>query len=390
MVEAVAEIKARYDVLVVGGGVAGISAAVAAARNGASVLLIEKGVNLGGLATVGLISWYEPLCDGHGKQLIGGIAEELIRLATECGFDNLPSKWGGRSQNSPRNERFSSFYSPTFFSMALDKFLLDNGVKLLFDTLATYPIMNGKHCEGVIVENANGREIYEASVVIDATGDASIMHRAGVPCTLGENFLTYVVHEFDESSAKEYVASGDLSKFRRWKNCGSDYMGNGHPAGMKTFRGDTAEGITDFVIKGKLRMLDKYADTDKNSREIMMLPSMPQFRTVRHINGQCAFAGKNQKLTEDCIGYVGDFREAGKAYPFPFSCTYNSDFDNLLAAGRIVDVSDADAWEIARVIPVCALSGEAVGIAAAMASSKGRSISEVSEYTVKTMNKFPR
>ena len=379
------KVKAKYDVIVVGGGVAGISAAVAAARNGASVLLIEKGVNLGGLATVGLISWYEPLCDGRGKQLIGGIAEELIRLATECGFDNLPGKWGGKSGNAPRNNRFSSFYSPAFFSMSLDRFLLDNGVELLFDTLATYPVMNGKHCEGVIVENANGRETYEAKVVIDATGDASISYRAGVPCTLGENFLTYVVHEFDEKSAKEYVASGDISKFRRWKNCGSDYMGNGHPAGMKTFRGDTAEEITDFVIKGKLRMLDKYADTDKDSREIMMLPTMPQFRTVRHINGQGAFCGKKQKLTDDCIGYVGDFREEGRAYPFPFSCTYNAEFDNLLAAGRIVDVSDADAWEIARVIPVCAFSGEAAGVAAAYASEKNCRVGDVPVQYIKAI-----
>lgn len=377
MFDTIAKTKAKYDVIVVGGGIAGISAAVTAARNGASALLIEKGINLGGLATVGLISWYEPLCDGYGKKLIGGIAEELIYLATECGFDNLPDEWGGKSGNAPRNNRFSSFYSPAFFSMTLDKFLLDNGVGLLFDTLATYPIMNGKHCEGVIVENANGRERYDAKVVIDATGDASISYRAGVPCTLGENFLTYIVHEFDERSAKEYVDTGDISKFRRWKNCGSDYMGNGHPAGMKTFCGDTAEEITDFVIKGKLRMLEKYADVDKNSREIMMLPSIPQFRTVRHINGQDSFRGKNQKLTDDCIGYVGDFREAGRAYPFPFSCTYNSDFDNLLAAGRIVDVSDADAWEIARVIPVCAFSGEAAGIAAAYASKNNCRVSDV-------------
>lgn len=377
MFDTIAKTKAKYDVIVVGGGIAGISAAVTAARNGASALLIEKGINLGGLATVGLISWYEPLCDGYGKKLIGGIAEELIYLATECGFDNLPDEWGGKSGNAPRNNRFSSFYSPAFFSMTLDKFLLDNGVGLLFDTLATYPIMNGKHCEGVIVENANGRERYDAKVVIDATGDASISYRAGVPCTLGENFLTYIVHEFDERSAKEYVDTGDISKFRRWKNCGSDYMGNGHPAGMKTFCGDTAEEITDFVIKGKLRMLEKYADVDKNSREIMMLPSIPQFRTVRHINGQGSFRGKNQKLTDDCIGYVGDFREAGRAYPFPFSCTYNSDFDNLLAAGRIVDVSDADAWEIARVIPVCAFSGEAAGIAAAYASKNNCRVSDV-------------
>ena len=81
--------REQHEVLVVGGGIAGISAAVSAARAGADVLLLERGVLLGGLATAGLISWYEPLCDGRGNQVIGGIAEELIRLAVACGFDNL-------------------------------------------------------------------------------------------------------------------------------------------------------------------------------------------------------------------------------------------------------------------------------------------------------------
>ena len=74
-------IKESYDVIVVGGGVAGVAAAVSASREGSRVLLIEKSFNLGGLATGGLISWYEPLCDGAGKQIIYGIAEELIRLS---------------------------------------------------------------------------------------------------------------------------------------------------------------------------------------------------------------------------------------------------------------------------------------------------------------------
>ena len=215
------------------------------------------------------------------------------------------------------------------------------------------------------------------------------MHRAGVPCTLGENFLTYIVHEFDEISAEKYVASGDISKFRRWKNCGSDYMGNGHPVGMKTFCGDSAEEITDFVIKGKLRMLERYKGTDKDRREIMTLPTMPQFRTVRHINSRGAFCGKKQKMTDDFIGNVVDFREAGRVYPFPFSCTYNPDFDNLLSAGRIVDVCDADAWEIARVIPVCAFTGEAVGIAAAYVSKYNCRIADVPIERIKTIQKIP-
>ena len=82
----------KYDVVVVGGGIAGICAAVSAARNGSTSLRLEKQVNLGGLATVGLISWYEPLCDGNGNQLIHGMAEELIKLCAEYSFDNLPEK----------------------------------------------------------------------------------------------------------------------------------------------------------------------------------------------------------------------------------------------------------------------------------------------------------
>ena len=65
--------KNTYDVIVVGGGVAGVAAAVASARNGAKTLLLEKTVVLGGLGTQGLISWYEPLCNGEGKLLIAGI-----------------------------------------------------------------------------------------------------------------------------------------------------------------------------------------------------------------------------------------------------------------------------------------------------------------------------
>ena len=84
--------KGMFDVIVVGGGIAGVSAAVSAARCGADVLLLEKQMNLGGLATIGLISWYEPLCDGVGKQMIFGMAEELIKLSAKYSFDNLPKQ----------------------------------------------------------------------------------------------------------------------------------------------------------------------------------------------------------------------------------------------------------------------------------------------------------
>ena len=120
-------VRESYDVVVVGGGIAGVAAAVSAARNGAKTLLLEKQVNLGGLATVGLISWYEPLCDGEGTQMVCGIGEELIRLSVRYCYEDLPAKWGGRGDNARRDGRFSSHYSPGVFSLALDGFVRESG-----------------------------------------------------------------------------------------------------------------------------------------------------------------------------------------------------------------------------------------------------------------------
>ena len=83
----------EYDVVVCGGGVAGLAAAVAAQRHGASVLVLEKSIVLGGLATHGLISWYEPLCNGHGKRIMNGMAYELLRIAIRDSYDSLADEW---------------------------------------------------------------------------------------------------------------------------------------------------------------------------------------------------------------------------------------------------------------------------------------------------------
>ena len=123
--------KQGYDIIVVGGGIAGCCAALAAARENKSVLLVEKHINLGGLATIGLISWFEPLCDGEGRKMMGGMAEEMIRLAVCCGYDNLPEIWGGTSGNAQSSDRYSTHFSPTFFSLALDDILRKNGVTIL-------------------------------------------------------------------------------------------------------------------------------------------------------------------------------------------------------------------------------------------------------------------
>ncbi len=144
------------DVIVVGGGLAGVAAAVAAARGGAKALLMEKTVTLGALATQGLISWYEPLCDGEGKQMIHGIAEELIRLSVKYGFEDMPLEWGGVSTPRKNCHRYATHFSPHIFALALIEYLEENGVALRLDTLATYPDVADGICRGILVAALSG------------------------------------------------------------------------------------------------------------------------------------------------------------------------------------------------------------------------------------------
>lgn len=362
--------KKSYDVIVVGGGIAGVAAAVSAAREGGSVLLLEKQVNLGGLATGGLISWYEPLCDSQGNQVVFGIAEELIKLSVRDCFDCLPLEWGGTEQGAtkPNHHRYSTRYSPTVFMLALDEYVTAAGVDILFDTYATYPVMEGNICRGVITENADGRSFYPAKVVIDATGDASIMHRAGVPCREGKNYMSYIVHDVTFDKVQENIEANKAWAVRNWVNAGSDMYGNGQPKELALVAGTTAQEITDFMLVGKRRMLAKMRERERYSYDIMTLPSMPQFRTIRHIVGDSDFKAIDGNSVADSIGHVGDFRMKEQymrnVYDMPLSALYNSNFPNLLAAGRIISSPDHDDWEVARVIPTCALTGEAAGKAA--------------------------
>ncbi|MDO5310760.1 MAG: FAD-dependent oxidoreductase [Clostridia bacterium] len=379
-----AEYKGSYDVIVTGGGIAGISAAVSAARGGASVLLLEKTVNLGRLATGGLISWYEPLCDGEGNKVVCGLAEELIKLAVRYGFDNLPEKWGGSGVNKPRNQRYSTFYSPCIFSAALDDFVLESGAKIRFDTLGTIPIINDGRCTAVVTESANGSELFECKTLIDATGDASVSVRAGLPTVVGKNYMTYIAHYYDLSMTDVLAKDKDVCHFRKWMNTGSDMFGNGHPDGMDMLSGGTAEEVTEYIIAGKRSLINKIRDKDKNSFDIMSIPTMAQLRTIRRINGKSNFNAVDGETYSDSIGRCGDFRPdgAGKHYEIPFGALYCEDFPNILAAGRIISAPQGDGWEVARVIPVCALTGEAAGRAATLCAKRGTDLTSITDADI--------
>src|SRR4030042_1875939 len=128
-----------YDVLVCGGGIAGVAAALEAARSGRRTALLEKTILLGGLATAGLIWAYPPLYDANGAKVTAGLAEELLELACRYGPGGTdPSRLGVDW----------TIFSPAAFVLALDEALVGAGVGIWLDTLVCQPVMEGDCVRG--------------------------------------------------------------------------------------------------------------------------------------------------------------------------------------------------------------------------------------------------
>lgn len=363
-------VRGRYDVIVVGGGVAGVSAAMAARREGASVLLLEKSAALGGLATIGLISWYEPICDGQGRRIMGGMPEELMELSMKYGFATLPEGWkNSRTSDEPR--RCATHFSHTLFSLALAEWLQDAGVELLYDTAVVGVQRENAHITGVFVENKDGRGFYRAGMVVDASGDADAAVQSGLSCENGTSFLTYIAYHTDVERAQLTAEKQDMFHSRKWMHVGSDLWGNGHPEDIPYFHGITAEKETFFLLEGQRRLLNALRDDDGSKRELTTLPGMAQYRKTRRIVGDYTLTEADAgKCFEDSVGVAGDFVHRGVLYELPYRILYHSSVDNLFAAGRIVS-ANGWAWDVTRVIPVAVATGQAAGAAAALCLKHG-------------------
>ena len=175
------KITATCDVLVCGGGFAGISAALAAARQGKKVILVEKEYMLGGLGTAGLVTVYLPLCDGCGQQVSFGIAEELLRLSVSMGAESThrpyPENWLNSHDPTKRTEkdpRFETQYNPQLFAILAEQLLLDAGVEILYGSYAVAVHKTADKIDTVIIENKSGRQGIGVYSVVDTTGDCDI------------------------------------------------------------------------------------------------------------------------------------------------------------------------------------------------------------------------
>lgn len=380
-------LKGEYDIIVAGGGVAGVAAAVSAKRMGKSVLLIEKTVALGGLATNGIINLFVPMCNGRGVQIIKGMAEELFRISIKYGYDTIPEQWRDGQPSSDVTSRYITRFSPGIFSLALTEMVVDEGVNILYDTVVAQPVMKGKHCDGVVVENKSGREYYKAKIVIDTTGDADILYQANVPTKQGENFFTMVSLLANMDSVKTTAEKNDIRYLTTHIHGGkASLYGANHPDGMPFFHGTSGDDVTDYVVKNHLETLKKLKDTPKNQRDIVMLPAMAQFRTTRTLVGDSIFSKDDEyKHCDTSIGAICDFERRDYLFEIPYGTLVKTGFDNLITAGRSAAAKLDYSWDILRVIPPAIITGQAAGIAASIAIDSNKPIYNIDVHKLQAV-----
>src|SRR5580693_3254654 len=187
-------VYAETDVLVVGGGPAGTAAAIAAARIGADVLLVERYNHLGGLSTGGLVIWIDRMTDWSGRHIIRGLADEFMGRLPKDAIQGPPrAKWGNRDAATASYwaQRTAAYHgivtwSPTIDPEALKTLSMrmtsEAKVRLLLHAWCTDPIVENGIVQGAIFESKEGRQAVLAKIVVDTTGDADLIARSGAPC----------------------------------------------------------------------------------------------------------------------------------------------------------------------------------------------------------------
>lgn len=344
-------VKEQCDVLVVGAGVAGVAAAVAASREGANVILAEREYVLGGLATMGIIAIYLPLCDGMGKQMIGGISEELLKLSIKYGSGEIPDCWkSDDDQEARKKQRYKLRFDPPAFAYALDRFIVENNVKLKLGTALSNVIMDKGSIQYCIFDDKNERFAIEAKMVIDATGDAIVSKLANEDWKVfHKNRLAGWYYSLDSNS--EYKLNIVQEKLKIPESEVSKFY----------------DGITDttqFCLDSR-EMTFKHVKESNPRPIVTQISTIPEIRMGRRLKGNYELKEEDvYKHFKDEVGCFGDWRKAGPKYALPFSSLVGK-CKNLMVAGRCIS-SDEETGDIVRAIPVCALSGEVAGTASAI------------------------
>lgn len=374
-------ITGEYDVVITGGGVAGIVSAIASARNGAKTCLIEQYGFLGGTATAGLmvsINGFRNQRKPNHVQTVRGIAQELVLRMYRLG--GVYTKNTGYEQEefdiSKGELPYSIVFDPEIFKYVANKMVLEAGVKLYLHTYALEAITEGNTIKGVIIHNKSGRQAILGSIVIDASGDGDIAASAGAPFVI------------DKESGKRMqmtqmfrLANVDLTKIPErihgilLKNTYVSWGGSVDAIGID------GEDLT----RAEIEALEK---TWEKIEEIKKIPGFEDtflIQTATHIGVRETrrFIGEyvlketdaiNDVRFDDVIaissnpvpayyGYRYFFNHLG--FDVPYRCVVPKEVDNLLLAGRNLSMEQAPFQSARSMAPNMAIA-QAVGTAAAL------------------------
>ena len=426
------------DVLVVGGGVAGISAAVTAAEAGADVILAERDGCLGGTASVGLVGPFMSSFDPLGKeQVIRGFMDRFIKRMAEKGGAIHPSDChGGDSYSAYRIRGHIGVtpFDPECLKETAEEFCEEAGVRLRYHLLLISCETENGVIKRAFFATKSGITAIRAKCFIDCTGDADLAVLSGAPTVYGDengktqvSSLFFIIDGVDRDRLRAFVSQypEDTHKRQRYlEDVVEKCIAEGtFPSGrsrvsvfeslhgfwrvnMTQYDGDESlidpEGVTqaEIICRKQIRptieFLKKHVPGFENCRLVYSANSLG-IRESRRIVGEYVLTIDDLKcgkqfddricLTGNAVDFHGIAKRDGSyngAYyvtgslcaSIPYRSLLPKDTVNLAVAGRCLSADQA-AHSAVRVMPPCFAMGQAAGEAAAMAAKSGISLREI-------------
>ena len=401
---------AETDVLVVGGGPAGTAAAIAAGRIGADVMLVERYNHLGGLSTGGLVIWIDRMSDWDGQQVIRGVAHDLMdRLPADALKGPKRADWGSRDAATAAywTQRTAAYHgivthSPTVDPEALKTLSMtmvqEQKVDLVLHAWATEPIVEDGVMRGAIFESKAGRQAVLAKVVVDTTGDADLLARAGAPLESdidegdihhcvntaflvgGVDIPRWLAFRADPDGFKAFMARGrdTVGSFEKpfpgWRDDVALFMG----PRLTGYSAVDVDDLTEVELRSRaltVAHVEFYRQHAPGFEGAFLMLGAPQVG-VRHSRRLASDAKVTRaqwdegKVWDDEIGVSTSLSPKFPNISVPYGSLLPQGLEGVLGAGRHI-ACDASSHSFLREVPQCWLTGQAAGTAAALAANAG-------------------